>query len=207
MNLLSRLIIPLFVLCVISPVFAQTYHVKHIVDGDTIKLDSGETVRLIGVDTPECTNNEKARRDSQRTGQDMLTITQMGQEAKKYLAQILAGKNVRLEFDAGKRDRYGRLLAYVFEDTALPSNLTAPDCRDCFFLNHNGKWTSFVNARLVRAGFASPLTIPPNVKYAPLFKELFREAQAHRRGLWHDTRAFIAIEKSTLPQDIYLKEK
>ena len=67
-----------------------------------------------------------------------------------------------LEFDVDRRDRYERLLAYVY-------------------LKDDGV---FVNAEIVKQGYASLLTIPPNVKYADLFLKLYREARENRRGLW-----------------------
>jgi micrococcal nuclease len=75
-------------------------------------------------------------------------------------ARLVAGRRVRLELDAEERDRYGRLLAYV----------------------HVGR--VFVNAELVRRGYAVPLTIPPNVRYVERFRALARDAREHGRGLW-----------------------
>jgi micrococcal nuclease len=70
---------------------------------------------------------------------------------------------VRLVFDVEHRDRYGRLLAYV----------------------HRVGDGLFVNASLVREGYAGALTIPPNVRYADRFRRLQREARDARRGLWN----------------------
>lgn len=84
-----------------------------------------------------------------------------GNEASKYVKGLLAGKRVRLEFDVSRTDRYGRTLAYVY-------------------LNDG----TFLNAELVKKGYAQVMTIPPNVKYADQFKRLEREARKHNRGLW-----------------------
>ena len=72
------------------------------------------------------------------------------------------GRRVRLEPDAEARDRYGRLLAYVFrvEDGRM------------------------VNESLVRGGYAIPLTIPPNDRYAERFEHAAEEARESGRGLW-----------------------
>lgn len=75
--------------------------------------------------------------------------------------QLVEGRRVRLEFDVQPRDRYGRTLAYVFLEDG-----------------------TFVNAELVRQGYAQILTIPPNVKYQDRFLALQREARQQRRGLW-----------------------
>ena len=80
--------------------------------------------------------------------------------ASHFNEKLVEGKTVRLEYDAEHRDVYGRLLAYVYLGD------------------------EFVNAELVRRGFATTLTIPPNTKFAELFARLEREASADERGLW-----------------------
>jgi micrococcal nuclease len=80
--------------------------------------------------------------------------------ASHFNEDLVEGERVRLSFDAERRDVYGRLLAYVRLD---------------------GR---FVNAELVRRGYARTLTIPPNTRYADLFARLEREASAKGRGLW-----------------------
>jgi len=74
--------------------------------------------------------------------------------------QLVSGRRVRLELDAQARDRYGRLLAYVWVADTM------------------------VNAELVRRGFAQVMTIPPNVRHQSLFLKLQREAREANRGLW-----------------------
>ncbi|MCP4649634.1 MAG: thermonuclease [PVC group bacterium] len=132
-----------------------------VVDGDTIELENGEKVRMIGIDTPESRNNSKTKRDSERTGQDIKTITLMGKKATEFTKTLVEGKQVRLEFDVQERDRYGRLLAYIYLTDG-----------------------TFVNVEIVKSGYASPMTIPPCVKYAELFKRLYEEAMETKRGLW-----------------------
>ncbi len=86
-----------------------------------------------------------------------------GIEASNYIKEILDGKKVRLEFDVAEKDRYGRTLAYVFL-----------------------KDGTFINAELLKNGYGSVMTIPPNVKYAEYFVELEREARENNRGLWNE---------------------
>jgi micrococcal nuclease len=135
--------------------------VTRVVDGDTLQLESGERVRLIGIDTPEMHESDKLYRDSLRSGQDARTIKAMGKKAYEFTRSLLEGKRVSLEFDVEKYDRYERLLAYVYL-----------------------KDGTFVNAEIVKQGYASLMTFPPNVKYADLFLKLFREARQEGRGLW-----------------------
>jgi micrococcal nuclease len=137
--------------------------VTRAVDGDTLVLENGERLRLIGIDTPEMHESDKLDRDSQRSGQDKRTIQEMGRRAYRFTKNLVEGKRVALEFDVEKHDRYDRLLAYVYLKDA---NRT------------------FVNAQIVKEGYASLMTIPPNVKYADLFLKLYQEARQNRRGLW-----------------------
>jgi micrococcal nuclease len=135
------------------------------VDGDTLNLDNGERVRLIGVDTPEMHENPKLYRDAARSGQDTQAILSMGRAAYDFTRKIVEGQEVRLEFDVEKRDRYGRLLAYVY-------------------LNDG----TFLNEEIIKNGYAYPMTIPPNVRYSENFKSLFEQARAQHLGLWGKSR-------------------
>ena len=84
-----------------------------------------------------------------------------GTEAKAYLEGRLRGQKVCLEYDVDRRDRYGRELTYVY----LPDG-------------------TFVNAELIRGGYAVLLTIAPNVRHAEEFARLQAEARVERRGVW-----------------------
>jgi micrococcal nuclease len=160
---------------------AKTYVVKRVVDGDTLVLSNGQKVRLTGIDTPESKANPKAIRDSQRSGQDIQTITHNGKEAADFVRQMIEGKEVRLEFDVQRHDRYGRELAYVYDVETLKFH---PE-----FKTVQGLWTAgnneiFLNGSIIRSGYAMPMTVPPNVKYADLLKRLYQEARDQKRGLW-----------------------
>lgn len=133
--------------------------VTHVVDGDTahVALASGvtEKVRFIGVNTPESTIEHEP----------------YGKEASAYTKKALAGKTVYLETDAELRDRYGRLLAYVW--LAQPLSESDSEIRAKMF-----------NARLLLDGIAEQATYPPNVKYVDRFAVYAREARNADRGLW-----------------------
>lgn len=88
-----------------------------------------------------------------------------GEEAKAYLKQLLNSKNVRIEYDVSSKDQYGRTLAYVYLEDG-----------------------TFVNAALVKNGYATVLTIPPNVKHAKEFVKLQQEARENKRGLWGEIK-------------------
>ena len=131
---------------------ADTAPVVRVVDGDTIRvgLPSGEEpVRYIGIDTPE----------SVKPG---APVECFAKRASAYNERLVAGERVRLVYDVERRDRYGRLLAYVYR------------ARDGLF----------VNAELVRRGYAQPLTVPPNVRHADRFRDLAARARREGAGLW-----------------------
>ena len=126
--------------------------VVRITDGDTIRvaLAGGvERVRYIGIDTPE-----EVRPDT--------PVQCYARRAAAENARLVAGREVRLVLDVESRDRFGRLLAYVYR----------------------GGDGLFVNDALMRGGFARTLTIPPNVRYAERFAALARQARRAGRGLW-----------------------
>src|SRR5689334_24954314 len=123
------------------------------VDGDTAVIELGgqeEHVRFIGIDTPESVSEQ-------------VPVECFGVEAKHRTAELLApGTHVRLERDVEARDKYGRLLAYVYLD--------ADD--------------TFVNLLLVREGFAESFPYPPNTAHQAELDAAEADARAHDRGLW-----------------------
>jgi len=84
-------------------VATSTEKVSRIIDGDTLEIEGGVKVRLIGIDTPEMKNKNK-------------TIDCFAAEAKKKAEGLLMNKDVVLEKDVSETDRYGRLLRYVYLD-------------------------------------------------------------------------------------------
>jgi micrococcal nuclease len=132
-----------------------TGRVTRVVDGETVKvrLAGGrgtETVRYIGVDTPETV----------KPGEPVQCF---GNQASAFNERLVEGKRVRLEVGRERTDRYGRLLAYVYV---------------------RGHRDPFVNAELLRRGYARTLAIPPNTDRAGRFAGLQRRARTKGRGLW-----------------------
>jgi len=117
-------------------------------DGDTVSVITGrkkEIVRLIGIDAPEM---------GQRP---------WGRMAKRHLEGIISGSGwrVTIEFDVQERDRYGRLLAYL--------------------------WTvdgRLINLEMVRDGYAVLYTFPPNVRHLDILREGQHYARERRLGIW-----------------------
>ena len=83
-------------------------------------------------------------------------------ESKEYLTQLIDNNCIRFEYDVNLTDRYGRTLAYVFLEDG-----------------------TFVNAELIKYGYAVVMTVPPNVKYADYFIKLQENARLHKLGLWN----------------------
>ena len=127
--------------------------VVRVVDGDTIvvRLGTGaeERVRYIGIDTPE----------SVKPNTPVQCFAKAASDAN---AALVDGRRVRLVRDVSERDRYGRLLAYVYR---------AED-------------DLFVNEELVRRGFAHAATYPPDVRHAARFRAVEQQAREAGRGLW-----------------------
>lgn len=144
-----------------APAQSEFYVVSRVVDGDTLKLSNGERVRLIGVDTPEVHPSDKLTRDAKRSGMDLAGIQALGKRASDYTKSLVAGKRVRLEYDVTRRDRHGRLLAYVYLDDG-----------------------TFVNAKIIEDGYGQIMTVQPNVRHVDLFLKLERDARERGRGLW-----------------------
>jgi micrococcal nuclease len=125
------------------------------VDGDTVwvRLAGGvEKVRYIGIDTPEVHHPTRGEEPG-------------GRAATEINRGLVGERSVRLEPDVQLRDRYGRLLAYVWVKRADGVEV-------------------MVNAELVRLGYAQVMTVPPNVRHAEMFRKLAAEAREHHRGLW-----------------------
>ncbi len=144
---------------------ATTATVTRVVDGDTFEAQMEgrvEDVRLIGIDTPE-------------TVKPGTPVQCFGPRASHFSKRLLSGRRVRLVFGVERRDVYGRLLAYV---RLLPAGRHRPGSRR----------PTFVNALLVRRGLARSLTIPPNDRFAPLFRQLELRAARSGRGLWSACR-------------------
>ena len=118
----------------------------------------GDTVVLVG--------GERVRyigMDTPELPHPRKPVQPYAREAYEFNRRLVTGKRVRLEFDVERRDHYHRLLAYVFLEDG-----------------------TFVNAELVRQGYARVLTIPPNTAHQDTFLALELEARAAHRGRWAD---------------------
>lgn len=133
----------------VSPEGAAS-RVIRVIDGDTVEVAFGSKtvgVRLIGIDTPE-------------TVHPTVGVECYGRQASAFTKSRLEGRNVRVEYDIERTDRYGRTLAYLWLEGRL------------------------FNRLLVRRGYAQVSTYPPNVKYVEAFVDAERAARRSGAGLW-----------------------
>ena len=126
--------------------------VKQVIDGDTIELINNERVRYLGIDAPEMRRKVN--------GRWIKIMESFAAEAYELNRGLVEGRSVRIELDREIRDRYDRLLGYVFVDGLL------------------------VNAELISSGYVVVRIHAPNDRYADLFIKLQAEARAEGRGIW-----------------------
>ena len=127
------------------------YEVVRVVDGDTYKINidgTEQTVRLIGVDTPESVSSDESKNCVE------------GKDASVYVKNLITGKMVYLEYDAGQTDKYGRVLAYVYYEGVQLEKI------------------------LLEMGYARTMTIAPNVNYADEYAKIQTNARESNTGFW-----------------------
>lgn len=133
--------------------FAQEYFLcTRVVDGDTIVVEiegKQEKVRLIGVDTPETVHPSKP-------------VEYFGKEASEFTKRMVERKKVKLDYDWQKRDKYGRILAYIYLEDG-----------------------TFLNAEIIKQGYGFAYTKYP-FKYLDEFRKYEREARETNKGLWQN---------------------
>jgi endonuclease YncB( thermonuclease family) len=130
---------------------SHTARVAYVVDGDTIELEDGSRVRYIGMDTPE-------------RGDDLFG------EAMGLNRELVLNKVATLERDVSDKDKYGRLLRYVYVDGI------------------------FINEYIVRQGLAKIYTYPPDVKYQDKILAAQEDAREEGLGMWE---SYMAAEEET----------
>ena len=148
--------------------------IERVVDGDTAIIsfifDDGskylkERVRFIGVNTPETVHPNKP-------------VEYYGKEASNFTKKELTDQTVWLQTDVEVKDRYGRMLAYVWLKEPTREELDSEETiREYMF-----------NAKLLLDGYAQLMTVQPNSRYSNLFVHFQREARQESRGLWSEEK-------------------
>jgi len=139
--------------------------VIRVIDGDTIYAwveGFGRVkIRLIGIDAPEREIGRHALRQTRRWHKPPDEIAYLGWKAKQFLKTLLPKySKIKVETDVEVFDDYGRLLAYIWKGEKL------------------------INEIMVREGYASVYTFPPNVKYVERLIKAQKEAQMEEKGIW-----------------------
>lgn len=132
----------------------QTARVNYVYDGDTLQLESGHKIRLIGIDTPEVFS---------RKHHIPADIKQQGLQARDALQALLnqSSRRVQLAYGQQSQDRYGRTLAHVF----LPDG-------------------SNLQAELIARGHAIAFTTPPNDRMSDCYRTQEIRARQQQLGIW-----------------------
>ncbi|MCX6744294.1 MAG: thermonuclease family protein [Candidatus Parcubacteria bacterium] len=134
-----------------SPTDAQIFKVTRIVDGDTFVLETKDKVRLLGVDTPELHHPKKP-------------VQCFAQEAKDFTSRQVLNQKVKLTFEGQPRDRYGRVLAWIW---------------------YGPGYKKLLNAEIISQGYGFSYRKYPTSRLEE-FNRLEREARKNKRGLWAD---------------------
>ncbi len=143
----------------------RAYLVKKVNDGDTFEVETNgksEKVRMLGIDTPEKWDSDKLERDLERTGKDKETIKKLGALSSDFTTRLIGGKKVILMPDTkgDDKDRYGRLLRYVYLEDG-----------------------TFVNLKIVEEGYANAYR-KFNVSKQNEFIKAENQAREKKKGLW-----------------------
>jgi micrococcal nuclease len=145
-------------------VHSEVSAVKRVVDGDTFELENGERVRLLGIDTPEKFTSNKMDSDAKKSGLDVEIIKQLGEAASHYADSLMKDRKIFLVSDPlnDDKDRYGRLLRYVYTEDGMLYNL-----------------------KIILDGYAFAYTNFP-VIMKDTFIRAEESARKNKRGLWSD---------------------
>ncbi|MBN1586407.1 MAG: thermonuclease family protein [Candidatus Omnitrophica bacterium] len=150
-TLLTLLLLSLLIGCASSPYPTEAV-VSRVIDGDTVELSTGQHVRYLGINTPEVRKK--------RGGQWIYDPEPFAEAATALNRDLVEGCRVRLEYDVEKKDKYGRLLAYVYLGDL------------------------WINGEMVRSGLGEVFTLAPNTKYVDELAGLQNQARQERKGIW-----------------------
>jgi micrococcal nuclease len=135
---------------------AAEVYIERVIDGDTVETAAGDSIRLLGVDTPEI--------DWENNNYEFYAS-----EARDFTVKHLKDQNVVLEYDKERKDQYGRILAYIYQDGQ-----------------------NFYQ-KLLQNGYATLMIVEPNDKYESEFKAAAAAARESRSGIWSQV---LELEKS-----------
>ena len=155
LSLISLLCLTIFIWDRIS--YPRQAYVIEVIDGDTIRLKGGKLLRYLGINTLEI-----RVKDSRGDWQEIENY--WGRLAYGFNEKLVKGRLVRVEYDKKRKDKYGRLLGYVFLD---------------------GK---FINRLLLKEGLALLDIRYPNFRYKEELVNAFKSALDNKRGIWSNVK-------------------
>lgn len=132
------------------PRLAETVTVRYVHDGDTLILHDERKLRLLGYNSPEVARRERPAEP-------------LALQAREQLTQLIegSGRQIQLQYDVERKDRYGRTLAHAF----------LRDGRS-------------ITEQMLQTGLATSLIIPPNLHHADCYSEAGNRAQKRKQGVW-----------------------
>lgn len=167
------------------PTSSQLAAVNRIVDGDTPELVGGLHVRLIGIDTPELRDQDRNLRNANRLGIEPFLYEKYAHEAKEFVKDLALHQAIRLEYDPANqairhKDKYGRLLAYVWLESPFTGD---PPEWAVFDPNAPDEYNFSLNASLVKAGYSFANANFSFKRLVP-YQLLQDDARKKKRGFW-----------------------
>jgi len=186
--LLILILWSVFVCTLARPSWCEELRVERVSRGNFLVLSNDQRVILIGLDVPETRINDNAKRLSKNTGYDLDYILAHGNQARKFAENLALNQIVHLELDEKKETSWGNTLAYVWIEIGDEGHLMLLNDAVHWELRkkEDGNYGQFIfmNATLLKAGYARPRMRLPNTKYEEDFDQYFKEAVKYKRGMW-----------------------
>lgn len=152
---------------------AEMFFIQEVIDGNTLRLLTGETVRLIGVHIPEIT--------PEMSMQEKPRVINNQQRAAAYVRSLVSGTKVDLQFDGVTRDADDNLLAYAWflypEENVKQALEFEDDYKWDEIVEDWGEhqYVTFLNAAVIKAGLAVPKEEHDNIEHSALFNSIYQQ--------------------------------
>jgi len=180
--------------------FAETRTVTRVVDGNTLELTNGTTVSLIGVAAPPIVFPEgedptlydptgEVLEEARHWGMDFIELSRMGEKTAEFVkGYVRPGQEVLLKYDAQTKDDYDRGLVYLYIPMVSEEGqqyMGVSNDYQVIFKRDGVNWVYiFLNATIIKHGYAKAVSVAPNVRHKDLFERLYQRARDNKSGLW-----------------------
>ena len=160
--------------------------VSSALDGDTLRLSNGQNLKLAGINTPEIHNASILPQEAKQFGMEVWAYRTIGGDAHKEVQRLLVRSQnlIRLESDGEAFDEEGNLRAYVFIPVERLEEGMVPD--EKVILTRGESYEIFLNAYLVKLGFAEIRDDDANNSHQALLSKMEEEAKKNKLRLWKD---------------------